>query len=99
MSNPVVTVCLVLITVGIWLALAFLVAAALQLRRTALAVEVLSYRVSDSVERLRSATGLLDDFARNVQSGWLRALSLGLSAATTIWSGRREETPAGNGRG
>ena len=86
-------VCLGLITLGLWIGLAALFVAFLQLRRTLRAVEALTYRLTESADRLHHVSAQFSDFADHVRSGWMKAFELAVSAAQTLWT-RRPEEPA-----
>ena len=80
--------CLILITIALWGGMISLILAALQVRRTAQAVEVKVYEVGDHIDRLRDATAAAGNFAEMLRSPWLKGLGLALGAATTYYTVR-----------
>lgn len=90
MNSTFALVCLGLITLGLWVGLAALFVALFQLRRTLQAVEVLTYRLTESAEKLQNVSAHISSFADHVRSGWLKALELAIAAAQTFWTRRSE---------
>jgi hypothetical protein len=90
MNSPFVLTCLVLITVALWILIGVMIWTFIELRRASRAVEVLAYRVKDSVDSLHSISGRMHEFADNVRSGWMKAFELAIGAAQTFWSRRQE---------
>jgi PPE-repeat protein len=95
MNSTFALVCLGLITLGLWLGLAALFVALLQLRRALEAVEVLVYRLTQSVEKMQTVGAQINAFAGNMRSGWVRAFELALAAVQTLWTREpASETPS-----
>jgi len=93
MTSTFALVCLGLITLGLWIAIAACLVCFLQIRRTFQAIEVLTYHITESTEKLRHAGAHIQDFTDNVRSGWMKALELVVAAAQHIWAGRGEARP------
>ena len=89
MDSTFLTACVALITLGIWVGIGFHIYTLIQVRRAALAVEMLSYELGDGLERMQDASGKLFDFATNVRSGWMRAFEVMMGAAAALWTERR----------
>ncbi|MFA6318040.1 MAG: hypothetical protein WC943_11525 [Elusimicrobiota bacterium] len=77
--ETIVAVCLVLIVLELLVALIFFVTMILQLRQTARAVEVLTYRVDEEVDHVGTV----------MRSGWLQTLSAVASVVAGFWAGRK----------
>ncbi len=98
------SVCLVLITLALWIGLIILIVAGLQLRRTAQAVEARVYEIGDHLHGLRRAASAASQLSSLMRSRWIRGLGLALGAATTFYSTRsrwrkaREEDPPPGGQ-
>jgi hypothetical protein len=77
--ETIVAVCLVLIVVELLVALIFFVNMVIQLRQTARAVEVLTFRVDEEVDHVSTV----------MRSGWLQSLSAVGSVVAGFWAGRK----------
>ncbi|MBI5883786.1 MAG: hypothetical protein HZB91_11870 [Elusimicrobia bacterium] len=77
--DTIVAVCLVLIVLELLVALIFFVTMILQLRQTARAVEVLTYRVDEEVDHVSTV----------MKSGWMQSLSAVGSVVAGFWAGRK----------
>lgn len=84
-------VVLTLLTLGVWAALVGLAFTLIQIRRAARAVEVLAYKVDDSVSRVRTASIKFGSFADSVRSGWMKALEMTLAAFMSMRSDPRRD--------
>ncbi|MBI4349675.1 MAG: hypothetical protein HY553_22760 [Elusimicrobia bacterium] len=89
--------CLILITIALWGGMVALILAAVQVRRTAQAVEVKVYEVGDHVDRLRDVAAAAGNFAGILRSPWMKGLGLALGAATTYYTVRTRSKTAVNG--
>lgn len=87
---PFLKVCLALMTLGVWIGLAFLIFTLLQLRHAAQAVEVVIYQLDDNLAQIREASHKLGDFASAVRSKWMRLLEAGIGAAAALWPERKQ---------
>ena len=74
-----IAACIALIALEIAVMMAALVFLALRVRRAAESVEVLAYRVEESVANVSST----------FTSGWVKALQAGASLLTGAWRGRQ----------
>lgn len=80
--------CLILITIALWGGMIALILAAIQVRRTAQAVEVKVYEVGDHLDRVRDLTASFGSIAGILRSPWMKGLGLALGAATTYYTVR-----------
>lgn len=98
MSSTFELTCLALITLGIWIGLAGVVWAVLQIRATLRAVEALAHRLGESAEKLHHISSQIQDFSTHVRSGWMKVFELAVGAAQTMWKHReREGSRTGDG--
>ena len=79
MQQTFIAVCMGLLVLEIGLILAAVVFLVLRVRRSVEAVEVLAYRIEDTVS--------------GMQSGWMRALQGAASLVGGFWSSRRQQQP------
>jgi hypothetical protein len=73
------SVCLALIALEIAVMMAAVVYLAVRVQKAAESVEVLAYRVEESVSNVTSS----------LTSGWMKALTAGASLLTGAWRGRQ----------
>ena len=78
--------CLILITIALWGGAIFVILAAVQVRRTAQALEVKVYEVGDDLDRLRDVASAAGNLAGIFRSPWVKGLGLALGAATTYYT-------------
>jgi hypothetical protein len=74
-------VCLGLIALEIGIIMAALVILALRVRRAAESVEVLAYRVEESVSNVSAS----------LTSGWMKGIQAAAALATGMWKSRRQD--------
>jgi hypothetical protein len=86
MNSTLITVCIVLIALGIWIGIGFLIYTLIQVRRAAMAVEMLSYNLNDNVLRMKAVTGKLLDFTTAALS--MRTLEMLWGVLSGLWNGR-----------
>lgn len=94
MNSTLITVCIVMIALGIWIGIGFLIYTLIQVRRTALAVEMLAYNLGENLSRMKAVTGKMLDFTTAALS--MRTLEMILGVISGLWNGRpktRESAP------
>ena len=74
---------LILITIALWGGMIALILAAVQVRRTAQALEVKVYEVGDHLDKFRDVSAAAGNIAGILSSPWMKGLGLALGAATT----------------
>lgn len=92
-----IAVCLAILTLTHLTAFVLVGIAVWQIRRTAQAMEVLTYEAREEVVRLREATERVGHLAGSLDGRWVRRLTLGASAAAFLW--RRLRAGKGGGHG
>lgn len=89
MELTLIAVFLGLLTAAHLAAAVFLILAALQLRRTAEAVEVVAYQAQDQVARFGEAARKVEGLTGLLGSGWMKAATAALGVAAALWSAKR----------
>jgi hypothetical protein len=82
-----IATCLGILTLTHLIVLAALVAALLQVRRTALAVETLARETEGHIAKLGAAADTITGVVCKFRSGWLHAFATGLRAVFESWRG------------
>ena len=88
-TQTFIAVCLGVLTLAHVTGAVVLVAALLQVRRAAQAVEVAAYKAQDQVERIGEATSRVSSLAGTLGSGWVKAGTAALGMVLAVWSARR----------
>lgn len=76
-----IAACIALIAVEIGVIMGAVIFLVVRVRRTAESVEVLAYRVEESVNNV----------SESLTSGWMRGLQAAASLATGLWRGRHKD--------